>query len=188
MILLKCILISKVNEHYLKNNNYKHAQSKHKPVAQCSNSRRRHDFSHMRTDGETEFSGTGRSPWAEEHSFPESTIPATAFGPYTEVSTRSTCWRGCEMRANTTCWTLTGATVACVLALYLQHVARAVAGGDSGNVQRVPLFGSHATNSFCFSTRERTRVHFTARKGILVFPLSITSCYNSWCLCSGESS
>ncbi|XP_053365559.1 transmembrane protein 260 isoform X3 [Clarias gariepinus] len=38
------------------------------------------------------------------------------------------------MRANTTCWTLTGATVACVLALYLQHVARAVAGGDSGEL------------------------------------------------------
>lgn len=53
------------------------------------------------------------------------------------------CW---EMSANRTCWTLTGATVACVLALYLHRVPRAVAGGDSGNLLRVPLFRSHAAN------------------------------------------
>ncbi|KAK3538255.1 hypothetical protein QTP70_033068 [Hemibagrus guttatus] len=39
-----------------------------------------------------------------------------------------------EMNAKRTCWTLTGATVACVLALYLPRVPRAVAGGDSGEL------------------------------------------------------
>ncbi|XP_058254326.1 transmembrane protein 260 [Hemibagrus wyckioides] len=38
------------------------------------------------------------------------------------------------MNAKRTCWTLTGATVACVLALYLPRVPRAVAGGDSGEL------------------------------------------------------
>ncbi|XP_027028626.2 transmembrane protein 260 isoform X1 [Tachysurus fulvidraco] len=38
------------------------------------------------------------------------------------------------MNAKRRCWTLTGATVACVLALYLRHVPRAVAGGDSGEL------------------------------------------------------
>ncbi|KAF7704376.1 hypothetical protein HF521_021448 [Silurus meridionalis] len=38
------------------------------------------------------------------------------------------------MRAIGKCWTLTGATAACVLALYLPRVPRAVSGGDSGEL------------------------------------------------------
>ncbi|MCI4382697.1 hypothetical protein PGIGA_G00017720 [Pangasianodon gigas] len=38
------------------------------------------------------------------------------------------------MNAKKTRWTLTGATVACVLALYLHHIPRSVAGGDSGEL------------------------------------------------------
>lgn len=59
------------------------------------------------------------------------------------------------MYTNKTCWTLTGATVACVLALYLRWVPRAVAGGDSGNLPRVPLFKSHAANHTAVCVRAR---------------------------------
>lgn len=62
------------------------------------------------------------------------------------------------MYAKRTCWTLTGATAACVLALYLHRVPCAVAGGDSGNLLRVPLFRSNAANHL-FSIAARVHVY-----------------------------
>lgn len=52
-------------------------------------------------------------------------------------------------------WTLTGATVAGVLAVYVPCAPRTVPGGDSGTISRVFVFTSHAayhSEAYCTIT------------------------------------